>query len=148
MTTIQTDIFITLTSIKHCNISNNSTVTNTISLLLSKTFSHLLQKKKNFLNPYILLSTPPILISRASTRKRRKISIAIHEKESVHRRGEKAKSRSSRKSRFARAQCDGRVPLISVMHTRVYTCAGRLISADKTSLFEREAREKRGRFVV
>lgn len=32
-------------------------------------------------------------------------------------------------------------PLISVVHTRVYTCAGRVISADKTSLFNREARE-------
>lgn len=31
--------------------------------------------------------------------------------------------------------------LISVVHTRVYTCAGRVISADKTSLFNREARE-------
>lgn len=31
--------------------------------------------------------------------------------------------------------------LISVVHTRVYTCAGRVISADKMSLFNREARE-------
>lgn len=63
MTTIQTDIFITLTSIIHCNISNNSTVTNTISLLPSKTFSHLLKKSLKPIIPYILPSTPPILIS-------------------------------------------------------------------------------------
>lgn len=57
-------------------------------------------------------------------------------------RGQKAKSRLSRNS-CRNPRFDGRVPLISVVHTHVYTCAGRMISADKTSLFNREVREAR-----
>lgn len=84
----------------------------------------------NFSTPHVLVEPKEKKYQSPSTKK----SLCIERRA--------RRSHGCLETRPGSSRFDGRVPLvISVVHTRVYTCAGRVISADKTSLFNREARE-------